>query len=363
MIKVLHLSSPKSWRGGEQQIAYLAEEHQRKNLTKPIILTSKNSKLSSWCSYNNIEYYTVNNLGLNFKSASKINTIIKEKKIDIIHCHDSKAHNAAIINAVLYKSNIPIILSRRVDFPVSDNIFSKYKYNHRNIKKIICVSDTIKTITANSIKDKSKLTTVHSGVDTNKFRDCDKQLLKREFHLKDEIIIGNTSAIAPHKDYPTFINVAEEILKKKSNVKFFIIGDGPEKQNIESIIKEKGLETDIILTGFRKDIADVLSSLDIFLITSETEGLGTSIIDAFAAGIPVVATNAGGIPELVEHNKTGYLAKIKDTESIAEGILKIIDNKKFRDNIIAGAKLKLKGFTKENTALETYEVYKEVIKD
>ena len=99
------------------------------------------------------------------------------------------------------------------------------------------------------------------------------------------------------------------------------------------------------------------------MITSETEGLGTSIIDAFASGTPVVATNAGGIPELVEHNKTGYLAKVKDVQSIVNGVIKVIDDQDYRNKIVEGAKLKLVDFTKERTAQNTYDVYKEILRD
>ena len=100
-----------------------------------------------------------------------------------------------------------------------------------------------------------------------------------------------------------------------------------------------------------------------FLMTSETEGLGTSILDAFAAKVPVVATAAGGIPEMIIHKKTGMLAPIKDAENLARNVNELLANANLRAELIAGAYQHLQSFSKEQTALKTLEIYKEILSE
>lgn len=355
---ILHISTPKSWRGGEQQIAYLYEELNSKGVTQHI-LCQKNSEMAKKgksLGWNIIECLKITAIDPFF--AKKVNQVCKQKKIDIIHAHDSHAHSFAVISASIFGNTTPIIVSRRVDFPISRS--SIKKYNHKNIRRIICVSDAIKKIIEPDIKDKSTLRTIHSGIDLNKFSKNSSEVKKlhNEFNIPYEIpLIGNISAIAPHKDYFTFINTAEELLNRNNKLKFIIIGTGPMEKEIKNYCTKKKLDKHIIFTGFRTDIQEILHELDIFLITSETEGLGTSIIDAFACRVPVVATRAGGIPEIVKHEKSGLLADVKDAKELANQVERILTGRLDRSKIISGQQQILKKFTKSITAEKTYLEY------
>ena len=105
----------------------------------------------------------------------------------------------------------------------------------------------------------------------------------------------------------------------------------------------------------------ILSDLDCFLITSKTEGLGTSILDAFACKVPVVATAAGGIPELVENKKTGILCEVKDVEGITNGLLELIENESLQESLATEAFKKVQLFSKSETAKQTFKFYEEAI--
>src|SRR5690606_28856874 len=128
----------------------------------------------------------------------------------------------------------------------------------------------------------------------------------------DSKVVINTSALAEHKDFPTFIKTAKALTSKYSDLYFVIYGDGPLKEEIKNLIEAEKLEKKVILAGFQKNLETVIGSADLFLITSKDEGLGTSILDAFSAKLPVVATRAGGIPEIVIHEKTGSTSSIGD---------------------------------------------------
>ncbi|MCK4772162.1 MAG: glycosyltransferase family 4 protein [Candidatus Latescibacteria bacterium] len=352
---VLHISTAKTWRGGEQQLAYLYEELNLKGVQQ-VLLCARSSVLEQYCisrSYNYISIRKGSNLNLLF--TRQVRNICNKKEIDIIHAHDSHALTFAILAATLFGNETPIIVSRRVDFPIR----SKRKYNHKNITKIICVSDAIREITGSDIVNKSVLTTIHSGIDLNRFSTGGEfKRLRTEFNIPPGTpLVGNVAALAPHKDYTTFLDTAGLLVEKGIPARYFIIGEGRLEEQLKDYADDKGLNEHVIFTGFRNDIPEILPELDIFLVTSETEGLSTSILDAIACKVPVVATNAGGITEIIEHNVTGMLGEIKQPETLVDGILTIFSNETLREEIVTNATEKLKEFTKETTAEKTLQIY------
>lgn len=360
--RILHVSTPKSWRGGEQQLAYLADELRRKEVFQHVLCRS-GGELASFLDKEGFSYTTKNKFsGFDLLFARELAKLCTREKINCIHTHDSHAHTAAVLAADFFGNKVPVVVSRRVDFSVSNSFFSRYKYNHRKIAAILCVSNKIKEITAPAIKNQSKLITVYSGVDKSRYYNVKPVNLHEEFDIpKERKIIGNIAALAPHKDYPTFISCAETLLKTDNKLQFLIVGDGPLKNEVSQIVSKSRFANHFTLTGFRKDVLCVLKAFDVFLISSKTEGLGTSIIDAFGCCIPVAATRAGGIPELVEHEVTGLSAPVKDFKALAVEVRRILDDEALRDQVVKSALKKLELFTKEQTAAHTLDVYRKIL--
>lgn len=360
-MNVLHISTPLSWRGGEQQLAYLATEL-KPFIGRQVFFCAHHGAFEKFAQTQNFTTFPYQpGLLRMLQNARQVRKICEQNKINLIHTHDSKGHTIAVLAATL-GNKVPIVVSRRVDFPVSPNPFSKIKYNHPNVKKIICVSEKIKEITGASIKDKDKLTVVYDGIDVESLKKVKPLDLHTEFDIPEYYnIVGNIAAIAPHKDYFTWVDTAEILLLKNMKIRFLIVGEGPQEEDIKDYIQSKGLEEDIIMTGFRKDAKQLLAGLDIFLISSETEGLGSSILDAFACKVPVVATEAGGIPEIVLHKKTGLLAPVKATERLAEQIQKILERQDVRETLVENAYEWVQKFDKKFMAINTFHIYKEVL--
>lgn len=361
---ILHVSTALSWRGGEQQIAYLIQELLQYQNLQQHILCAKDSAMQHYCQQQNLPHTVC-------KKISSFNPIfayalhqLSKKAACIVHLHDAHAHNLAVLAALLFNNKATWVLSRKVDFKINNNFFSRYKYNHKNIAKILCVSKKIKKILEPAINQKKKLCVIYDGIDTNKFKPENKNnnLLKNQYNIPiKQILIGNVAALAPHKCYFTFIDTAKVLIENKLNAIFFIIGEGNERHAIEKYIEKINLQKHIILTGFRKDIPLILPELDYFLCTSSTEGLGSSILDAFACQVPVVATNAGGIPEIVIHNKTGLLSPVYAHQSLANNILYLINNKHIKQKIVQNAATFVQQFDKKFTAQQTYKCYQQVL--
>ncbi|MBK6640968.1 MAG: glycosyltransferase family 4 protein [Bacteroidetes bacterium] len=356
---VLHVATAFSWRGGEQQVAYLTSELKRLGI-RQYILCAAGSAMEEYCIASHIPFFTSpKRSSFDISFAQKIKKLCAGNSIQLVHAHDSHAHTFAIYAAVLFGNKAKIIVSRRVDFKVSKNILSKFKYNHSAVARILCVSDKIREITSEAVNDQAKLVTVHSGIDASRFTGkVNTGILHREFSLAPGTkIVANVAALAPHKDYPTFLRTVAILKKKFTDVAFFIIGDGPEKEKIDNMINEMKLNDVVYCTGFRTDIPDILPELDVMLITSETEGLGTAILDAFACKVPVVATAAGGIPEIVIHQQTGLLAAVADASGLADAVTDVLTDVNLRNSLIAGATAHLQNFSREATAAKTLREY------
>ncbi len=360
-MKVLHVSTAKSWRGGEQQLAYLMEELDA--TVDQWVVCAANSSFEEYVKGKGFNYFSQSkSSGFDIPFAKRIAKICKEREIDIVHTHDSHAHTFAFLSVQLFGNKSPIVVSRRVDFPVKKGWLSKLKYNHSSIKKIVCVSNAIQEITKQGITDHTKLAVVHSGIDLSKFSPR-IGLLRKELAISDStFLIGNTSALADHKDYFTFLEVAKKLSDEDQHVRFVILGKGPLENEIKARAKELKLDNKVIFAGFRDDIPIILADLDLFLITSKTEGLGTSIIDAFAAKVPVVATAAGGIPELVENEITGLLNPVYGIDKLVESVLRLKSNASLAKEISANAYEKAKLFDKKLTAEKTYSIYRSILK-
>lgn len=358
-LKILHVSSEKTWRGGEQQIAYLIGELSNQRIQN-VVLCKRESAFESYCLQNNIEHYTASfRSNLDIRSSIKLKNICQIEVPDIIHTHSSRSHSIALYGKY-FGNNIPLAVSRRVDFPIKTN----WKYNDRAVKRIICVSNFIQKLVSPTIKTSEKCITIYDGIDINKFSGHTKKSLLNEYGFdQNYYAVGNTSAIADHKDYFTFVDAAEEVIKRKENVAFFIIGEGPLKELVQNYVLSKKLQNKIILTGFRSDIINILPGLDCFLMTSKTEGLGTSLLDALAAKVPVVATNGGGIPEIIINGKTGLLSDVGNSNHLAEHVLNILENHDLVNSLITGGLEHVKNFSKQIMANKTYQLYQSIMKE
>lgn len=362
-LNVLHLSSEKIWRGGEQQIAYLVEELKTLGVTNFAAVREK-SPFVQYCKDENIVTFSLPfKNSLDIKTAIKIKSICLKENIDIVHLHSSKSHGIGVLSKIL-GNNVPFVLSRRVSFPPKNTWFTKFKYNFSAIEKIICVSENIKGIIQNYINKPEKCVTIYDGIDLEKFDLTLKTtILRDEFNIsKDTFIIGNTSALESEKDYITFIQTIKKVVLNNNDVHAFIIGKGEEEISLKELVKNEGMFDIITFTGFRTDIKNILPELDLFFMPSKSEGLGTSILDAFLAEVPVVATNAGGIPEMVIHEKTGMIAPIGDAETLSIYIEKIIKNPDFKMKLVDQASDKVLAFSKKEMAIKTLKVYTEIVK-
>jgi glycosyltransferase involved in cell wall biosynthesis len=362
-MRVLHMSSESGWRGGEQQLAYLLKDLSDRSVHN-VLAARPGSALQHFSHETNTAFYQVNfSNSFDLLSAFKISRICRRENIDLIHLHTSKAHGVGVLST-WWGNKLPMVLSRRVAFLPGKNAFSRWKYNHPAIRRIICVSAKITAIMKAYVEDGSKCTTVYSGIELCKFVDirADRDFVIREFKLDpSRCIVINIGALDTSKDHFTFIRTIEILIKAGRPVQGLVLGDGALRKALEAEAEEKGLSKHIVFAGYRSDVKRILLSSDIFMMTSREEGLGTSILDAFLARIPVVATDTGGIPEIVRHEDTGLLAPPQDPVHLSGNIVRLLEDGALRQRVIDRAYEVVQRFSRATTSVNTMKIYEEVL--
>lgn len=342
-MNILNVTTIREWRGGDKQMYTIFKLLENEPGIKQIILCPENSVLAGMCRNDNSACvtYKKNKLKLFNATAAIIHTC-KREAIDVIHIHDSSALNSALIALKFLPKSTKLILSRKRNNPIKDKFLNRYKYSHPRIEKIVSVSKAVEAIFDNIIKNKDRLLTIYDAIDVAAFSATEnRHLLHKEHNLPaDTLIVGNIAGLTDQKDLITFIDTAQKIKAAKPEalkIKFIIIGDGPLRESLAEYAAAKNMQNDIIFTGFKNNVAQLLPEFDVFLMTSVSEGLPLTIYEAFACHVPVVSTDAGGIREVVVDNKTGFVTPLKDASRLAGHVLEILQDKVLANTITENA--------------------------
>jgi glycosyltransferase involved in cell wall biosynthesis len=346
-MKVIHFSTEKHWRGGEQQIAYLIDELDSHGIENHLIC-KKNSEMERYAVNQNISFSAINvRNSVDLKAILKVSKIFNQQNADFIHLHTSKAHTIGLA-ATFWAPNQNFILHRRVSFPIRNTWINRKKYNSKSIKKIVCISHDVAKIVGKIVTNPEKIQTIYSGIDLEKFKLSSHDFKVRE-KLKiseEKILVVGVGALSPEKDFSTFLKTAKITLDEIPNVHFLIVGKGKEAPKLKALCQALGIENHVSFLGFRTDAPSILLQSDIFMLCSQSEGLGTSFIDASAAKCSLLGTNTGGIPEIIEEGKTGFLAPVGNEQKLSEKLIRIVKDPELRSNLAESAKVKAEAFSK-----------------
>lgn len=357
---ILHLNAERTWRGGERQLAYLIEKSLENGLEISLMCRDK-SAIYRWCVDRGVQVVTAPfRNGLDVDTALRIKSYASRRGVSLVHTHSGRAQSLAYM-ALRLGMSTPVVAHRRVDFPLKSRGPSLAKYKHEGVKAVICVSKAIGEMVREKIGD-GKVRVVYSGIDFGRFSDDPPTgFLHRELGWDPALpLVANVSALASHKDYPTFVRAAHRVLSAGVKCGFLIVGEGELRYELEKLSRSQPGGDSIAFLGFREDVPAILRELDVFLITSKTEGLGTTVIDAMYNALPVVATAAGGIPEMVSQGENGFLCPVGDDACLAERILELLADDAKRSAMGAAGKRTAGAFGMDQMAEGVFGVYKEI---
>lgn len=357
---IFHCDAEPGLRGGERQLLYLAAALRARGRAN-LIAARAGGELEAEARRQG------------FETAEMAPSLVLRARSQgaILHAHTGHAATTA---AWASWAGVPAVSHRRVDFPVG-GLSARFKYGAAG--KVVCVSRAIAKILREAGTPEAKLAVIPdglpataeeakwAGVDASRYavpsadeRAACRAALAAEFNFpRDSVLVGNLAALVPHKDHDTLIAAAVIVLLRRPAVKFLIAGRGPEEANLFESIKRMGLLGKVILLGHRADPVPVLKALDLYVQSSWGEGMGSVLIEAAACGVPVCATTAGGIPEVVEDGATGLLVPPRDPEALAKVILRLIDEKSTRAAYSAEARKRLSRFGLTRMANDMEAIY------
>lgn len=297
---------------------------------------------------------------LGVSAISTLCRLMTLEKVQIVNTHSGKDSWAASIAARLSRARPVIVRTRHLALPVR-NRFTYQFLPH----KVITVSQYVRDYLVNKKGvARDKIIAIPTGIDIKRF---DPQSVYEDFRHSLSLspsapLIGMVAIFRYKKGHHVLIEAARDVLEAFSSARFLLLGHGPQEANIRRLIGEHGLEGSFLLLGLKDNVPAVLKALDVFVLPSLEEALGTSILEAMAMERPVVATNVGGIPEVVRDGETGFLVPPMDPKALARGIIRVLEDKDIASDMgRKGRALVERHFTLELMVERTHELYENLI--
>ncbi len=354
-MRILHVDTERGWRGGEQQLLYLVKGLKGKGFEQAVACRA-GDELERRCRELGIKVIPLK--GNQSSDCLRIAAVGKE--FDVIHAHAAKAHTISALSKRFHKK--PVVYTRRVYYPPKNNFPTRLKY--RLTDRVVAISEPVKEVLERELPFlKGKVTVIPSSVDVKELNQTinPKKVEEIKRELGGKPLIGTLAALTEEKGIPELIDAAEIVLKKLPSAKFVVFGEGKLRKELERLIEKKGLKENFLLYGFVKEVQNYAKALDLFVLPSRNEGLGSSLLIAMALKVPVVATEAGGTVEAVKDGETGILVPPENPGALAKGILKLVEDENLRNRLTENAfRLILNRFSVSAMVDSYVELYREV---
>ena len=326
-LRVLHVDPEQNWGGGEVQVLELSRYlHRAGHITH--VATPSHGVLAQHLHQDGLSVVPLSIRNhLDAMAGWHLRRLVRKEHYDLVHFHTARAH---ALSPWLHKLEVQRIVTRRMDYGIKPGWFSHFLYGSQ-VNMVIAISAGVaKALHAAHIPDAS-IRVIPSGVNTDQFIPTAAQRARiRHKYQLDEItrVILMTGALVTRKAHHTLIEAASHIHhsqrhaeKRRPPVHYLICGDGPLRQELEDRVHTLGLSSLFHFTGFCTDLPAHLAAADLFVHVPVWEGLGVAVIEALAAGLPVVASGVGGIPELITDQETGLLIPAQDPSALCQAIL------------------------------------------
>lgn len=359
-LTIVHVSTQRLWHGGEEQ-ARLLIEGLRNRGHRNVVLARRGGKFAERMAGAGVEVLTTAGSGRGPLSLIKSRGLLRRLRPHVIHFHDPHALSGAGLAAW----GLPIsarIAARRVDFPIR----SPQRYC-RLSDCVIAVSHAVKDVCVASGLAPDLIRVVHDGVDPARGRSGDRQRGRAALGLNNEALLLLTVAtLTDHKGHTFLLQAMPAILAQFPHAQLVLAGDGELRETLEAQARELSLGDRVRFLGFRPDVPDLLNAADLFIMPSHMEGLCSSLLDVMFARTPIVATTAGGIPEILGRASQGetpvaWLVPPRDPDALAQAVIAALTNNLRRCELVDLAAARAGSFTADAMVDGTLAVYRELV--
>jgi glycosyltransferase involved in cell wall biosynthesis len=321
-MKILQVCSAREIGGGERHLADLANGlagHGHEVFAAVIPASPLLTELTAVPKRNILELPMRN--ALNVASAWRLARFIRQHQIEIVHAHVARDYPLAALAS--RRGGARLVLTRHVLFPLN----RIHRLTLRRTMRVIAVSEAVaEALRAQEIFVPSKIVLIHNGIDVDRFVMGREAVAVKQQGADKKLRVGMTGHLAPIKGQEDLIRAAAIVCEHRRDIEFVIAGadksrSGENRRHLEKLIDELRLKQEVKLVGWIDDVAKLLPTFDLFVSPSRSEPFGLSIIEAMAAGVPVIATLSEGAREIIDDDQTGRLVPTGDVESLASTIL------------------------------------------
>lgn len=309
------------------------------------LLCYPGSKIESDAAAKGIVVHTIKAEGyFNPSAVFKVRTILKKGKFSVVHTQASKDLWVLVPALKAAGQDIPLFMTKQVgSFIVKKDFLHRWIYNR--LDYALAISEVIaRNLVDTCPLPPEKVKLLHNAVDTKRFdpEKAAREKVRKEFNVADdETVTGMLARFSPGKGHEEFLEAAEILCRKHDKLKFMIVGEPSRGEDdygnkIISMAEKPELAGKVFFTGFRNDIPDILSAMDIFAFPSHNEAFGIALAEAMAMGKPAVVSNSDGVLDIVVDGETSYLFEVKNSADLAAKLDKLITSpdlmKKFSIN-------------------------------
>ena len=368
-MKILVSCLSKSWGGMEMVTLVFIKKLLERNIQVEL-LCIKESRLHIEANALGIMINPIRAVGYFHPfSILKIVALVRRKKFDLIHTHASKDLWLLAPALKILRKKRPLLLTKHVgSFIVKKDKLHKFIYE--KVTYALAISKVIaKNLLDTCPLKEEQILIHHNGVDLTRFNpdNSNREIIRNEFNIKEnQIVIGMLARFSPGKGHEEFLFAAKELNKKYNNLFFLIVGEASHGENeyADSVknLAEKYQINNLIFTGFRSDIPDVLSAMDIFVFPSHSEAFGVALIEAMAMGLPSVCSNSDGVLDIAIDSETSYLFERKNGEDLIDKILLLINSPETRKKFSEASRKRVENnFDLEIIINQLIDIYKKAL--
>ena len=297
-----------------------------------------------------------------WRAAARIRRLVEEHKVDLLHTHGYKADlygRAAAWNhrvgLVATCHNWPHPSWSMQAYAVLDRLFL------RTFDSVVVLSEKVAELLRRAGIQEGKLVTISNGVEIERFRDA-QPTLKDDPFLQRESVIGFVGRLVPGKGVDILLRAAQKVLSRCPNTRFMLVGDGPSRQELESLASQLGIQDRVVFAGVRREMPEIYASLDLLVLPSLCEAMPMCVLEAMAAGKPVIATRVGSIPQLVEPGQTGELVEPGGVQELSAAIVRLLEAPQRARQLGANGQARAAAqFSADAMAGRYLELYREVV--
>jgi len=263
---------------------------------------------------------------LDFSAGLSLRHMANTGSYDVIHFHTARAHALSP-----WLSGLPVkrIVTRRMDYAIKPGKVTRLLYE-RSVDAVVAISDGVRAALQAGGVPLRHIRVIPSGIDTARFMQSShlrNQVRAAHEIRSDEDVVLMVGALSERKGHSTLLHAAHHLQERGIRLRYLVCGDGPLRTTLETEARQLGLTENLQFLGFCPDVLGYLAAADIFVHVPLWEGLGVAVIEALAAGLPVIASRVGGLPELIDGHTTGVLVPPQDAVALAIALERVIQNR------------------------------------